>query len=231
MLKLVRLVVIGIAPLALLGFMSPTIVSAQELSDNLLLSVVPHRTAEEIRADLDHANVTAKLAQERLSKAQTAYATVQARIKAKKQELGEIDQKIKAAKNTDNKAQIIAVEASKNAAKQVLDLLESRKDLRSAEVDAADAANELANSSRFVLELELELSLGRVEQESLLTSLSTALTVSAKSQTVRTIEGKCLEAQQVEAKKTEQLASKEKQVIEQRLKLFDLQSKVLGNKR
>ena len=96
---------------------------------------------------------------------------------------------------------------------------------------SAEAATDLAKATQFALELELELSFKRSEQESLLSTSATALTLNAISQTVRAIEGKCLEAQREETKKMEQLASREKRVIEQRLRLFDLQSEVLGVKR
>jgi uncharacterized protein (DUF3084 family) len=231
MTALSQLLKIGCALLALQILAIPSISAADGSSDNLLLSVVPYRTAEDIRADLDHASVAIPLAQERYTKAKTDYGMVQARIEARKDELKVIEQNLKNAKKSDNKAQVIAIEASKNSAEQILDLLESRKRLRNSEVDVAEADNDLAQASKYALSLELELNLKRTEQESMQTSSNATMDVSALSQTIRTLEGKCLEAQQEEANKTERLANREKQVMDLRLRLFDLQGKVLGDKR
>jgi hypothetical protein len=226
-----RLLKMGIALLALQVLAIPSIWAADGISENLLLSVVPHRAAVDIRADLDHAHMAVKLAQERLTNAKATYEMVKARIVVRQNELKEIELNLKNAKSSNNKSQVVALKASKNAAKQILDLLESRKNLRYAEVEAAESGSDLAQASKFVLELELEVSQKQAEHDSLQTAGTTAVEVNALSQTIRAIEGKCLEAQREEANRLEQLAAREKHVVDRRLKLFDLQGKVLGDKR
>jgi len=225
-----RLLKMGIALFALQILTVPSIWTADGISESLLLSVVPHRAIEDIRADLDHSFIAIKLDQ-RYTSAKETYEMVQARIVVRENELNEIELKLKNAKSSNDKSQAVALKASKDAAKQILDLLESRKNLRFAEVEAAQSGSELAQASKFVLELELEVSQKQVEHDSLQTAGTTAMEVNALSQTIRAIEGKYLEAQQEEAKKLEQLASRERHVVDQRLKLFDLQGKVLGDKR
>lgn len=226
-----RLLKAGIALLALQAMAIPATWAADGISENLLLSIVPHRAAEDIRADLDHAFIEIKLVQQRYARAKETYEMVQARIVVRENELKDIEQNLKNAKNSNNKSQAVSSEASKNASIQILDLLKSRKNLRKAEIEATEAGSSLAQASKFVLELELEVSQKQAEHDSLQFSGTPGMEVNALSQTIRTIEGKYLEAQQEEAKKLEQLASRERNVVNQRLKLFDLQGKVLGDKR
>jgi len=221
--------VLKIASFALLTLLAtvPAVLRAQEITDDRLVAAVPYRPVEDIRGELDQAAISIKLAQNKRAAAQTTLGAVKTRIEAKKKEIDEISNQVKTAKNADDKARVVALEANKKAAERTLDLLETRKDLREAELELAQANVEVTEANQYILQLELELALKRMEVDSLMGSGTTTLAGRTAFQAARSIEEKLLKSQKETASKKEALSSKERKVVEQRMKLFKKQRELL----
>lgn len=195
---------------------------ARTTDDNFLLQVVTQRSLEEIQSDISRTQVALRIANDRELQARSILTSLEDRIGAKEKAIDTLSSAAKAARKAKS-ANAVTLKAEKEAVEQVRDLLKRRRELRKTEIDVARAEGEAAQAQIHAFALEMELLNKRIEREAALYAGGDPTLLHTLAKTIQTVEGECLKAQKAAIEKAVALSKEQKKLIEQRVKLFELQ--------
>ncbi len=202
---------------------NPTMVEAATTPD-AFLRLVPVRSIDSIRGDIERATSDAQAARAQQNGAEGFKVRVESQLKLQDQEIKGLKDRIKVAKNNKNETEVIALEAEKKSAERAKTLLERRREMRKIEAEAAKAAMASANAWKAALSLELELATKR--EQARMAAGGPDMGTARTQLVLRELEGRTLKAQKEHASKAEDLAKRQKQLVERRLDLFEAQRKL-----
>jgi hypothetical protein len=196
------------------------------LGPDSFLVAVPIRGTSDIQREIGAAAQAKTRADNDRVRAEGLKQSAKARIARKNAEIETIKTREKAAKNERRSADLMAIQADKKAAEREKDLIERRESLREADIELAKKRGELADARRQALELELQLSLRRLEYEH---AGSPGGPAGARAEQVLSdIEKRTLEAQQREVEKSKEVADRQKDIIQRRLQILEAQRKLIA---
>ena len=167
--------------------------------------MIPVRSADRIRAELEVAKATEREADARISETSSQRAQTKALAEVKKQESNTVGARIKAADKEKNEAEKTANEAERKVIDTQRQFLQRREDLHAAEYDQAKAMKKFAVTSQRALQMELELA-ARRDGRARVAGDPTA--VVREDAVVRELERKTLEAQRERADAAKDVASR-----------------------
>jgi len=188
------------------------------------LVLVPIRSQDDIRANIEASRRDEARAVEEKRSAEELERLARDQLEAQKREIDAIKARLKVAKNDDREADEVVLESDKKLAEGAKELLEKRRELRRKEINAWDNALKLAVSTRKAAELELELAKARDQLRVRGSSLG------AESRTlerrVNELEKRTLEAQKDRAELRAKVAQSERDVVNSRLQLLKTRTKI-----
>jgi len=203
---------------------------AQELQRPLLadpyMVVIPVRSAQEIATDLENARVTRQLAIHRNMQAVERLKQIASAIESRESSIDDIKNRKDNSKDVKHTSEETSLKIEEKANKQAIDLLVRLKDLREAEVDVAESEEDHADMTILVLQREADLQQKRSEYNWPSIASTGNLARNTASQVLSELEVDLLELQRNLASATETVASKQKKVVEQRMKLHKAQVKL-----
>ena len=188
--------------------------------------VIPERGQDQISTDIDNAKATRQLAQDRKVQADARLKEIESAIDARKDELKATEKRKEDAKKGKRESESIALQSELKATKQAVDLLIRLKELRKAEIDEAKVCSDLSEVEIRLFEMEKELQGKRVEHATQVISGAGDLTRITNQQVLKELEVRLLKLQKEQADLTQKLASKQQELIKQRMKLHDAQLKL-----
>lgn len=189
------------------------------------VDVIPVRSADRIRAELEVAKATEREADARISETSSQRAQTKALAEVKKQESNTVGARIKAADKEKNEAEKTANEAERKVIDTQRQFLQRREDLHAAEYDQAKAMKKFAVTSQRALQMELELA-ARRDGRARVAGDPTA--VVREDAVVRELERKTLEAQRERADAAKDVASRAQDIAKRRLDLYQAQVAASG---
>jgi hypothetical protein len=195
------------------------------LSDPRMV-VIPERGQDQISTDIDNAKATRQLAQERKVQADARLKEIESAIDMRKDELKATEKRKEDAKKGKRESESIALQSELKATKQAVDLLIRLKELRKAEIEEAKVCSDLSEVEIRLFEMEKELQGKRVEHATQVISGAGDLTRITNQQVLKELEVRLLKLQKEQADLTQKLASKQQELIKQRMKLHDAQLKL-----
>lgn len=198
---------------------------SQSMAMDPRMVVIPWRTSAEIDSDIESAQIGKRIALDRKIRADTRAREIEMYIGTRGEASKDIDRRKDDAKKGDRAPELIALQNEAKANKQAIDLLKRLKDLRKAEIEEAQAEADRTDLDIRMLQMEKELLSKRTEYDALLASGVGDLTLSAAQQVLRALEVRLLELQKERASASEKLASKQKDIVNRRMKLYDAQVK------
>jgi len=187
--------------------------------------VIPIRSAQDISSDLEHATATRQLVIARNEQAVERLNEIANAIETRESSIDGINDRKDRAKDTGRESEETSLKIEEKANKQAIDLLKRLKSLREAEVDVAKAEEDHADMAILVLQREGDLQVKRSEYDWPSTSMG-ELARNTASQVLGELEVDLLKLQEDLAGATQKVASKEKKVVEQRIKLHEAQGKL-----
>jgi hypothetical protein len=185
------------------------------------MNVLPVRSTERIRNELETARFSGREADARLTEATTQREQTKAMVQVKKQEVSTVAARIKLAEKQKQDSEKATLEAEKKVNERQQQFLERREALHGSEIDQAKAARKLSQAQRNALEVELQLA-ERREERSRVAAVDPAATVRSDA-IIRELERKTLEAQQQRAEAARDLAGKDQDIARRRLELYRAQ--------
>lgn len=185
--------------------------------------VVPVRDAQEIATDLDNAMVTRQLAIYRNTQAVGRLRQIASAIDTRESSVDDIKDRKDDAKDDNRKSEETSLKVEEKANKKAIDLLKRLRGLREAEVDVAKSEEDHADMSIRVLQLESEMQQKRAEHNWPSIAGTGNLTQNTAYQILAKLEMNLLELQKDLASETQEVASKQKHVVDQRMKLHKAQ--------
>lgn len=188
--------------------------------------VIPERGQDQISTDIDNAKATRQLAQDRKVQADARLKEIESAIDARKDELKATEKRKEDAKKGKRESESIALQSEIKATKQAVDLLMRLKELRKAEIDEAKVCSDLSEVEIRLYEMEKELQGKRVEHATQVISGAGDLTRITNQQVLKELEVRLLKLQKEQADLTQKLASKQQELIKQRMKLHEAQLKL-----
>jgi hypothetical protein len=188
--------------------------------------VIPVRSADRIRAELEVAKATEREADARISETSSQRAQTKALAEVKKQESNTVGARIKAADKEKNEAEKTANEAERKVIDTQRQFLQRREELHAAEYDQAKAMKKFAVTSQRALQMELELA-ARRDGRARVAGDPTA--VVREDAVVRELERKTLEAQRERADAAKDVASRAQDIAKRRLDLYQAQVAASGS--
>lgn len=222
---------------ALLGWLVMLIITsagmsavAQDVTQPLLsdqkIVVIPERRLSDVAVDIDNAGRAKQLALERNSQAENRLREIENAIEMRKLALKDVDRRKDEAKKNKRESEAMALKIESKAKEQAIDLLYKLKDLRKAEIEEAKAEAELADIEIGLFRLEDELQLKRLEYDSVMAVSVGDLSRSTAQRVLRELEVQLLKLQENQAKATEKVALKQKDIVKRRMKLHEAQIKL-----
>lgn len=188
--------------------------------------VIPVRSLDEVRNDIDNVQVAKQLAVYREAQAGNRLREIESAIETRKTALKVANLHKDDAKKGKRDSEVIGLEIESKANQQAIDLLKRLEDLRKTEIKEAQVEGELADIEISVLQMENELQHKRTEYDSLSTAGVSDLTQTTAHQVLRELEVRLLKLQQEQASATQKLASKQNDVVTRRIKLHEAQLKL-----
>ena len=185
------------------------------------IDVIPARSANRIKVELEAARAADKEADARITEASSRRAQTKGLIEAKKQEEAGVETRLKLAKKGKQEADKASLEAEKRVIERQKEFLEKRDALHSAEFDRAKAAKLLAMADQKALEMELQLNERRAERARVAGSDATATLT--HDEVIHQLERKTLEAQRQRAEAAKDVASRDQDIARRRLELYSAQ--------
>jgi hypothetical protein len=191
-------------------------------------SLLAARPNETIRTELEAAHAAGMAAEAELQKAQALLARAKSRIDIRKGEIDALKGRVKLAKDQKAEADQKALEAQLDAEKLQLNLLEAVRDLRSDEVDLAQARQKAGEARAQFLERELEHQAKLAELRKVASEPGQSLVVfetkvrEAQRQALAAL--KDMAARQLEASKAEA------DVVDARFKVLEAQTAIAAPK-
>jgi DNA repair exonuclease SbcCD ATPase subunit len=229
-LKFKNFVFTGLAGMFLAIMLSGISVFAQDRVQSILsdprMVVIPERGQDQVSTDIDNAKATRQLAQDRKNQADARLKEIEKAIDTRKDELKDIEKRKEDAKKSKREAESIALQSELKAVKQAVDLLIRLKELRKAEIEEAKVCSDLSEVEIRLYELEKELQSKRVEYITNMTAGIGDLTRTTNQQVLKELEVRLLKLQKEQADLTQKLASKQQELIKQRMKLHEAQLKL-----
>lgn len=190
------------------------------------LVVVPERPVEAIGKDIENASVSRTLAIEHRTMAESRLKAIEPALNATKDRIKNLDHQKNLAKKGKRESEVMSFEAEKRAAGQVANLYSKLKDVRKAEVEAAEAEVELAEVTERAYQLELELAKKRSERDALILAGASGLERTSSLQVTGDLEAQLLKLQEQQANATKKVADKAKDIVNRRMKLFKEKTKL-----
>ena len=188
------------------------------------LVLVPIRSQDDIRANIETSRRDEARAAEEKRSAEELERLARDQLEAQKREIDAIKARLKVAKNDDREADQVVLESDKKLAEGAQKLLEKRRDLRRKEINAWDNALKLAVSTRKAAELELELAKARDQLRDRVSSLGAETRTLERR--VNELEKRTLEAQKDRAELRAKVAQSERDVVNSRLQLLKTRTKI-----
>ena len=185
------------------------------------IDVIPARSADRIKAELEAARAADHEADARIAEASSRRAQTKALIEAKKQEASGVDTRLKLAKKGKQEADKASLEAEKRVVERQREFLDRRDALHSAEFDRAKAAKLLAQADQKALEMELQLAGRRAERAQVAGKDATATLT--HDEVIHELERRTLEAQRQRAEAAKDVASRDQDIARRRLELYTAQ--------
>jgi len=185
------------------------------------IDVIPVRSANRIKVELDAARAADREADARIAEASSQRAQTKALIEAKKQEASGLETRLKLAKKGNQEAEKATLEAEKRVLERQKEFLDKRDALHSAEFDRAKAAKLLALADQKALEMELQLDERRAERARVAGSDATATLT--HDEVIHELERRTLEAQRQRAEAAKDVASRDQDIARRRLELYTAQ--------
>ena len=220
----------GSAVLFLAIIFSSTTVCAQDnqrpLPADPYMVVVPVRGAQEIAIDLENARATRQLAMDHNMQAIERLRQIAGAIDSRESAIDDIKKRKDDANDDNRESAEKSLKIEEKANKQAIDLLKRLKDLREAEVDVAKSEEEHADMRILVLQREGDLQQKRSEYDWPPFDNTGDLGRNTASQVLKELEVDLLELQKKLASTTQDVASKQKKVVEQRMKLHKAQTEI-----
>lgn len=200
--------------------------ATQPLLSDQKIVVIPERRLSDVAIDIDNAGRAKQLAMERNSQAENRLREIENAIDMRKLALKDVDRRKDEAKKNKRESEAMALKIESKAKEQAIDLLNKLKDLRKAEIEEAKAEAELADIEIRLYRLEDELQLKRLEYDSVMAVSAGDLSRSTAQRVLRELEVQLLKLQEDQAKATEKVASKQKDIVKRRMKLHEAQIKL-----
>lgn len=189
--------------------------------------LIPLRSPELIRADIDAANNQLQVAEARVPVVEGAEKQAQHLIDPWSKQIDLVNAKIDVAKKEKSEAGKVAGEAEKKVLEQKKKLAENNYDLRKAETDLAKADRDLLKAQIKYLQLESELAEKRIQRDELVKAGTTSVGLTAVNELIAEVLRKALEADREVADKTGNKSDKYKSVVNKRLDILQTQTKLL----
>lgn len=188
--------------------------------------VVPLRSAQEIATDLANATATRQVAILHNMQATDRLRQIAGAIDSRESAIDNINDRKDDAKDDNRKSEEQSLKIEEQANKQAIDLLKRLKSLREAEVDVAKSEEEHADKMILVLQREGDLQQKRSDYNWPSIASTGDLNRNTASQVLKELEVDLLELQKELASATQNVASKQKKVVEQRMKLHEAQTDI-----
>ena len=198
----------------------------QSLVTGPRMVVIPWRSAAEIASEIDNAQADKTLAIARRVQAEGRRREIESAIETRKLSQKDVDRHNDDAKTGKRETEVVGLEIQSKAGQQAIDLLNRLKDIRGAEIDEAKAETELADAEIATLQMENQLLVKRTEYDSLSYSSANELTLATAQSVLGELEVRLLKLQQDQEGATQKLASKQRDIVDQRMKLHKAQLKL-----
>ncbi|HWB43787.1 MAG TPA: hypothetical protein VG500_21170 [Gemmatimonadales bacterium] len=190
------------------------------------VEVLPTRSADRIRADLDDARSDERAADAEVARHNDEKERTKAMVEVKKREISTLDARRKLAEKSKQETDKVMLQAEKKDAERYKEFLERRVQLHEAEADQAEAARSLAQATRRKLDLELQLTERRAERER--TAGLDAAATRRHDAVIAELETKVLDADRKRAEAQKRLADKDVNLARRRTELHKAQAAVIG---
>jgi hypothetical protein len=184
--------------------------------------LIPARSPDEIRADIERAKEDARRAESAKVTAEAAVKQADNWVRIQKAEVDLIKKKMDAAKKDKRETDRITLEGERKKAELLMDFLNRRKNLSSAELDLAKAEKELAEAKQKAYEQEREFAVRREARD----KAGDAEFVQA-SVTAADTQEKAIRALKAMADSNKEVADREKKVFDSTLDLFEVRRKLV----
>jgi hypothetical protein len=193
------------------------------------IDVIPARSPERIRTELEAARAAEREADARILEASNQRSQTKAMVEVKKQEGSTVNARIKLADKQKQEGDKAALEAEKKVTERQKQFLERREALHAAELDQAKAAKNLAQAGERALDMELQLAGRRADRARLAGTDATAAL--RQDEVIRELERKTLEAQRQRAEAAKDVASRDQDIAKRRLDLYQAQMVASGHEK
>jgi len=188
--------------------------------------VIPVRSMQDITSDLENAIVVKQLAMSRNSQAVARLRAIAGSIEDREALIKDLERRRDAAKDDNHKSEETSLRIESKANEEAIKLLERLRDLRKAEIDEAKVEEERADLNIRVFQLESELQGKRGEYSWQSGGSRIELTHNTAYKVISELEVELLQLQMDLAKSTQELASKQKDVVNRRTKLHEAQQEL-----
>lgn len=209
------------------GYASPRAagVAHGTVADRLeFIDVLLPRGAIRIRADLDAARSAEREAEIERARHDDEWERTKAMVEVKKREVSTIDARRKLAEKSRQEAEKVTLQAEKKDAERYKAFLERRAHLHEAEADRSETAGSLAQATRRMLELELQLTTRREERAR--TAGLDPVATKRHDAVIAELESRVLDADRKRAEAQKRLADKDVDLVRRRTELHRAQSAV-----
>lgn len=185
--------------------------------------VIPVRSMQEITSDLDNAMANKQLAMSRNAQAINRLDEIARSIQDREVSIEDIERRKDNAKDNKRDSEATSLKIESKANEQAIDLLERLKDLRKAEIEVAKVEEDYADLTIRAFQMEGDLQGKRSDYDWRSLGNQSNLTYNTASQVISELEVSLLKLQKEMASSMEKLASKQKDVVNQRMKLHKAQ--------
>jgi hypothetical protein len=192
------------------------------------IDVIPARSVERIRTELESAKAEEREADARISETTSQRERTKSMVEVKKRELSTVDARIKLADKQKAEADKTTLTAEKKIGERQKLFLERRAALHGAELDQAKAAKRRAEGAQKALEMELQLA-GRRSDRARVATTDPTLALQ-HDEVIRELERKTLEAQRARAEAAKDVASRDQDITKRRLDLYQAQMAAGGGR-
>jgi hypothetical protein len=189
--------------------------------------IVPGRSVDEIKKDLEMIQSHRTRAKATLIEAEAQVRRIEKQIEAKEAETKSLESLVDSAKQAKRESDVTALKAQIDGVEKIVDLLDMRKDMRSAEVKAAEATVDYAQAAEDMFEREIAVMKKRDERLAQGKTHADSVALSVMDRMMRELEGGFLESRITALKKHERLLSREIDLAERQMKVTEAQNAFL----
>ena len=195
-------------------------------SGDPLMVVIPVRSELVITSDLEIARANKQLAMDHHNQARERLVEIERAIEDREATIENVERREDDAKDEKRRSEAASLKIESKANKQAIDLLKRVKKLREAEMEVAKVEEEHADLTIRSYELESDLQNKRSDYNWPLPGDQGDLTQNTAYQVIGELEVNLLEMQQDMASSAQKVASKLKDVVNQRKNLHEAQFKL-----